>query len=94
MSCLKLRGIKNGYSPEGGRRPADHMRRLHIRPLCAVSVRCTRVSVGTSPRKDPRQRTGLPLPKDGLADDEPHKDISLLGGSVVGGKCGAECTAY
>lgn len=54
------------------------------------------MSVGTSHSKRPRQRTGLPLPKDGLVDDEPHRVIGLLeelGVVGVGGKCGAECTA-
>ena len=72
--------VRNGYSQKEDERPADHMRHLHIRPLCAVSVGYTRVSVGTSPSKRPRQHTGLPLPNDGFADDEPHKDIGLLGG--------------
>jgi hypothetical protein len=36
------------------------------------------VSVGTSHSKRPRRRTGLPLPKDGLVDDEPHRVIDLL----------------
>jgi len=55
------------------------MRHLHIQLLCVVTVARTRLeALGRFPRergKEPMRRTGLPLPKDGLFDDEPHKDI-------------------
>lgn len=40
----------------------------------------TRLNAGMRPTKRPRLRTGLPLPNDGLADEEPHKDMGLLEG--------------
>ena len=38
-----------------------------------------------------RWRTGLPLPKDGLFDDEPHKDILLNEGEGMDNRvCGGQ----
>ena len=86
----------------------NRMRHLHIRLPFAVPVGRTHtqtiIKTTVMPHATPRhtlghggelgERTGLPLPKDGLVDDEPHNGIGSdseeVGGGGVCGKLYAE----